>query len=268
MNNLSEKLEKLRRIRLFVLDMDGTITIDNTAIGGAVQFCEAVKNKGASVAYFTNNASKSPSDYVKKLKRIGFPVSRENMITSGDVTINYLNTFHKGEPVYLVGTPELERSFLSAGIKLSDNAEIVVSSFDTTLTYKKLEHACSLIRNGALFYSTHPDVNCPTTGGFIPDSGAICAAIELSTGVKPRFFGKPYKESADMLCRISGLEPSEIAFVGDRLYTDIAFGKRAGFLSVLVLTGETSLCMLEGAPDEQTPDLVFDGIYDILEFLN
>ena len=84
MNNLSEKLEKLRRIRLFVLDMDGTITIDNTAIGGAVEFCEAVKNKGASVAYFTNNASKSPSDYVQKLKRIGFPVSRENMITSGD----------------------------------------------------------------------------------------------------------------------------------------------------------------------------------------
>ena len=71
-----------------------------------------------------------------------------------------------------------------------------------------------------------------------------------------------------MLCRISGLEISEIAFVGDRLYTDIAFGKRAGFLSVLVLTGETSLRMLEGAPDEQTPDLVFDGIYDILEFLN
>ena len=141
MNNLSEKLEKLRRIRLFVLDMDGTITIDNTAIGGAVEFCEAVKNKGASVAYFTNNASKSPSDYVKKLKSIGFPVSRENMITSGDVTINYLNTFHKGEPVYLVGTPELERSFLSAGIKLSDNAGIVVSSFDTTLTFSSNGHS-------------------------------------------------------------------------------------------------------------------------------
>ena len=119
-----------------------------------------------------NNASKSPSDYVQKLKRIGFSrFERKYDYFRRCHHKLFKHVFTRGEPVYLVGTPELECSFLSAGIKLCDDAGIVVSSFDTTLTYKKLEHACSLIRNGALFYSTHPDVNCPTTGGFIPDSG-------------------------------------------------------------------------------------------------
>ena len=67
-----------------------------------------------------------------------------------------------------------------------DDAKIVVVSFDLTLTYAKLEHACNLIRNGAEFLSTHEDVNCPTADGFIPDSGAICALISLSTGKTPR----------------------------------------------------------------------------------
>ena len=257
--NSPEMLERLKKIKLFVLDMDGTIYLDSTPLEGAIDFCKKLEERGKLV-YFTNNASKNPEDYVKKLTAIGFPAARKNIVTSGDVTADYLNTFHKGEPVYLVGTPALEESFKKAGIALSDDAKIVVVSFDLTLTYAKLEHACTLIRSGALFYSTHPDINCPTATGFIPDSGAICEAVALSTGVRPRYFGKPNAETADMLCRMSGLEKSEIAMVGDRLYTDIALGKKNGLLSILVMTGETTPEMLKTAPPDQTPDLIFDGI--------
>ena len=264
--NREEMLERLKKIKLFVLDMDGTIYLDSTPLPGAIDFCREM-NARRRLVYFTNNASKSPQDYVEKLTRIGFPATRENIVTSGDVTIDYLNTFHKGEPVYLVGTPTLEESFIKGGIPLKNDANIVVVSFDTTLTYEKLEHACTLIRRGAHFYSTHPDVNCPTADGFIPDSGAICAAVTLSTGVRPRFFGKPNAETADMLCRVSGLRREEIAMVGDRLYTDIALGKKNGLLSVLVMTGETTPDMLAKAAGDEVPDLVFDNIHDILAFL-
>lgn len=255
-------LERLKKIKLFVLDMDGTIYLDSTPLDGAIDFCKKLDSCG-KLAYFTNNASKNPEDYVTKLNKIGFPAKRKNVITSGDVTADFLNTYHKGEPVYLVGTPALEDSFRKAGIVLSEEAGIVVVSFDLTLTYAKLEHACTLIRSGARFYSTHPDINCPTATGFIPDSGAICAAISLSTGAEPRFFGKPNAETAEMLCRSSGLDKSEIAMVGDRLYTDITLGKKNGLLSILIMTGETTPDMVLNAKSDETPDLIFDGIKDI-----
>lgn len=264
--NTENALEKLKNARLFVLDMDGTIYLDSTPLRGAISFCEyLVREK--DLVYFTNNASKNPDDYVKKLAAIGFPSSRERIVTSGDVTTAFLNKHHPGEPVYLVGTPALEEQFRAAGIVLSRDAGIVVVSFDLTLTYDKLEHACTLIRGGAKFYSTHPDINCPTATGFIPDSGAICEAVALSTGVRPRYFGKPNAETAEMLCDRSGLEPSRIAVVGDRLYTDIALGVKNGLVSALVMSGETTEEMLRAAKADERPTLVFDGVYQIEEFL-
>ena len=264
--NPAQALERLRNIKLFALDMDGTIYLDSTPLAGAVEFCREIE-KRRSLVYFTNNASKNPDDYVEKLTRIGFPASRKTIVTSGDVTIDFLKTFHPGEPVYLVGTPALEASFRDAGIVLADDAAIVVVSFDTTLTYAKLERACTLIRAGAKFYSTHPDVNCPTAAGFIPDSGAICAAIALSTGVEPQYFGKPNAETAEMLCRTSGFDRSEIAMVGDRLYTDIALGRKNGLLSILVMTGETTPEMLAAASGDEAPELVFGRVADILDYI-
>lgn len=161
--------------------------------------------------------------------------------------------------------PFLEASFREKGIPLTDGSEadIVVSSFDTTLTYEKLEKACTLIRNGAKFYSTHPDFNCPTETGFIPDSGAICALITASTGKQPRYFGKPHKETAEMLSRRFGIPAEKTAVVGDRLYTDIALGRNNGLTSILVLTGETKR---EDVNESNAPDFIFDSIGEISRF--
>lgn len=259
--------EAISDIELFVLDMDGTIYLGDNVIYGAREFCKRIIDSGRKMIYFTNNASKAPEDYVNKLNRLGFPCERKNVVTSGDVTAAYLNKYHKGESVYLVGTENLEKSFRNAGIPLSDDAGIVVVSFDLTLTYEKLERACTLIRNGAVFYSTHPDINCPTPDGFIPDSGAICGAVTLSTGVEPKYFGKPYAETAQMIELISGIERSRTAMVGDRLYTDIALGKKNGLCAVLVMSGETTQEMLDRANPEEQPDLKFDSVAQITPYL-
>lgn len=113
-------------------------------------------------------------------------------MTSGDVTIRYLQTHYPDKTVYLVGTPPLVESFQEAGIHLvNEKPDIVVIGFDTTLTYEKLSNACTFIREGALFLATHLDINCPTETGFIPDCGSFCAAISLSTGKQPKYLGKP-----------------------------------------------------------------------------
>ncbi|HAN21369.1 MAG: HAD family hydrolase [Clostridiales bacterium GWF2_36_10] len=260
---LINKEERLRNTELFVLDMDGTIYLGERVFPDAVEFIKKAKAANKKIIYFTNNASKNTEIYYDKLIKMGFSAERSEILSSGDVTARYLKKHHPGEPVYLVGTPALEQSFATYGIEISEKAKIVVSSFDTTLTYKKLEVACDLIRNGAIFYSTHPDFNCPTENGFIPDSGAICALITASTGKVPKYFGKPYKETADLISELSGIPFNKTAIVGDRLYTDIALGKNNGILSILVLTGETKL---EDINDKNAPDFCLQKISEIIPF--
>ncbi len=250
--------------KLYVFDMDGTIYLGENAFPFAVSYIKKLRRQGRRVLFFTNNASKSPEFYIKRLTRMGFEPRQDELLTSGDVTVRFLKEKRAGKSVYLLGTQLLKQSFADAGIILSDNADIVVSSFDTELTYEKLERACTLIRGGAEYLCTHPDFNCPTETGFIPDSGAIAAAITASTGVKPRFFGKPYADTAETIFSYTGIEAKDACIFGDRLYTDIALGKNSGMTAVLVLSGETKKSELDGLSPEQMPDIVLDSIKDLL----
>ena len=185
-------------------------------------------------------------------------------MTSGDVTLEFLKRFRPGKSVYLVATAELVEEYREKGIHLVDGsaetANIVITSFDTSLTYQKLDDACRLIRGGAEYLSTHPDMNCPTETGFIPDTGAIAALVTASTGKTPTYFGKPYRETVDMICEATGYDRSEMCIFGDRLYTDIAIGRRHGVTAILVLTGETTMTDVESAAPADRPDFIFPSL--------
>lgn len=254
--------------KLYIFDMDGTIYLGGQVFDCAVKFINYLRSSGKRVLFFTNNASHSPDFYLEKLTRLGFAPSTDEILTSGNVTIEFLNRYRAGKSVYLVGTPELEEQFRQAGIMLADesaNADIVVTSFDTTLTYAKLDAACRMIRGGAEYFSTHPDFNCPTETGFIPDSGAIAAFVTASTGVKPTYFGKPYVETIEMISEVTGFERSEMCVFGDRLYTDIALGKKHGVTSVLVLSGETQIADVEKADECDRPDYVYADLGAVMD---
>lgn len=263
---MKDKLRMLEEVKLFVLDMDGTFYLGDKIIEGSLEFLETVKNTGRDYIFFTNNSSKIPSVYVEKLAKMNCHVTEKDVMTSGDVTIEYLNTHYKGHPVYLVGTPVLEQSFRDGGVNLvSEAPELVVVAFDTTLTYEKLERACTFIREGATFLATHLDINCPTEDGFIPDCGSMCALISLSTGKEPKYLGKPFEETVEMLLHKTGYKREEIAFVGDRLYTDVATGVNNGAKGFLVLTGETKISDVENS--EVQPHGIFFSLKDIADHL-
>ena len=263
---MDKRLELLQNTELFVLDMDGTFYLGEGILPGALDFLEAVKEAGKDYLFFTNNSSKAPEDYIRKLAGMDCRITRDKIMTSGDVTIRYLNTHHAGKTVYLVGTPALEKSFREGGVPLTtDMPDIVVVGFDTTLTYEKLERACTYIRQGALFLATHLDINCPVEGGFIPDCGAFCAAISLSTGVSPKYLGKPFGETVEMVLDKTGGKKAHTAFVGDRLYTDVATGVKNGAMGLLVLTGETKL--EDVAASDVQPDGIYQGLKEMGELL-
>lgn len=263
---MTENLNMLRAKQLFVLDMDGTFYLGDRLIKGSLGFLDKLKATGREFLFFTNNSSKNSAFYKKKLAGMGCFVDENTVVTSGDVTIKYLNENYPGAGVYLVGTELLEESFIKSGIRLTENKpDIVVLGFDTTLTYEKMTKACTFIRNGALFLATHLDLNCPTEDGFIPDCGAMCAMVEASTGIKPRYLGKPFRETVDMIKLITGKDYEELAFVGDRLYTDIATGVKNGITGILVLTGETEMKDIEKS--DVKPDFIFESLAALGEAL-
>ncbi len=243
MSFVNPDISVLKDKELFIFDMDGTIYLGSKVFDFAVSFINRLRSNGKRVLFFTNNASHSAPFYMNKLSAMGFSPKPDEIMTSGDVTKVFLKRMRKGKSVYLVGTDELVEDFYNSGVRLFSgdvpNVDIVVTSFDTELTYEKLSNACRFIRNGAEYVSTHPDLNCPTEDGFIPDSGAIAAFVTASTGKTPTYFGKPYAETLDMICEASGISKEKMCIFGDRLYTDIALGSKNGVTSVLVLTGET-----------------------------
>ncbi len=257
----------LKEKELYIFDMDGTIYLDDDVFPFAVRFIKNLRAEKKKILFFTNNASHSHDFYIKKLTRLGFSPTENEIMTSGDVTAEFLLRHRKGRTVYLMGTEDLAASFQNRGIRLLDGneekADIVITSFDTGLTYQKMMNACRLIRGGAEYLSTHPDFNCPTKSGPIPDSGAISAFVTASTGVAPTYFGKPYPQTVEMICEATGISKEKMCIFGDRLYTDIAVGKRHGITAILVYSGETTPQDVETAAVEDRPDFIFNSLDDV-----
>ena len=269
MTHQNPPIDILKDKELYVFDMDGTIYLGSIVFDFAIRFIENLRAAGKRVLFFTNNASRSTSVYLDKLTRLGFSPTPAEIMSSADVTAAYLHTYHKDQSVYLIGTRQLESQFREAGIRLAtgkeDRVDVVVSSFDTELTYEKLDDGCRLIRGGATYLCTHPDFNCPTETGFMPDSGAIAALITASTGVTPRYLGKPYPEVVDMIQRVTGIPREKTCIFGDRLYTDIALGAKNGVTSILVLTGEGTYEEAMDLPEGEKPAFIFPSLREVDE---
>lgn len=257
----------IQNIKNFALDMDGTIYLGDQWIEGAKEFLEKLKASGRRFVFLTNNSSKNPQVYVEKLKKMGFEASLDQIITSGQATIAYLKKEYPGKRVFLLGNELLTAEFEEAGICLDQQTpELVVTGFDTSLDYQKMCRVCDFVRAGLPYLATHPDYNCPTETGFIPDAGAIHAFIHASSFRYPdRVIGKPEGDIIDYLMERVGGEREQTAMVGDRLYTDIAAGRKNGLKSILVLSGEGTL--EEAAEAEAGPHLIFTSVKELIRFL-
>jgi NagD protein len=261
-------IDKLKEIKCFVLDLDGTFYLGGRLLPGALEFIGRLESTGRRFVFLTNNSSKSAAEYVEKLAEMGLAVAESQLVTSGGATVDYLRRRHAGKSAFLLGTPALRAEFSAAGITLEDNApDLAVTAFDTTLDYEKLCRLCGFVRAGLPYIATHPDYNCPTESGPIPDIGAIHAFVNASTGRMPDvIIGKPSREIIDFACEKAGARPEETAVIGDRLYTDIACAKNVpGLTGILVLTGETKLEELKSSPIR--PDMVFGSLGEMVPLL-
>jgi len=257
----------LEQIECFVFDMDGTINLGNTLIHGALELIRLLQEQRIKFFFFTNNSSKSPAEYVKKLTRLGFSgITQDHVITSGNVMAGYLHTRFPRPHIYLAGTPFLAEQLREKGIVLlpedARTADAVVVGFDTTFSYEKAVTACRLIAAGVPFLATNIDRVCPLEGGaFLPDCGSICRMLEHATGVPPKFVGKPFSETVEYILATAGTAAEKTALVGDRLYTDIATAVNGGVVGIAVLSGEISEADIDVS--DIRPDYILNSVKDL-----
>ncbi|NUM55167.1 MAG: HAD-IIA family hydrolase [Candidatus Hydrogenedentes bacterium] len=252
----------MKRLRYFLLDLDGTIYLGKNPLPGAAEFIRFLVESGRPHLFFTNNSSRSAREYAEKLTTMGIPSTPDDVLSSGEATARYLLSETPHRRLFVVGTPSFELELRQAGFELADsNPDAVVLGFDNTLTYAKLERACLLLRQGLPFYATNPDKVCPTEYGYIPDCGSIAALLHEAAQRTPEFIGKPNPAMVRMGMAKIGATPGATAMVGDRLYTDMQMAYNAGTTSILVLSGETARKDLDGAG--RTPDFVFESVQEL-----
>lgn len=254
------------KTKYFIIDMDGTFYLGNHLIDGADTFIEKLTASGRDFRFFTNNSSNNVEVCCKKLANMGFPVAEDKIIISSHVTAAYLNREHSGQRIYLLGNERLTGDLLEKGINLVEDApDVIVLGFDTTLTYEKISKAANWIAQGVTYIATHPDLNCPMAEGFMPDTGSMIEMFAASTGKRPKVMGKPMEETVNYVTELLGCERDEIAFVGDRLATDIAIGANHGIPSALVLSGVTTLEEYEAGDIKAT--VVVDDLAALSRYL-
>src|SRR5262245_12133545 len=164
------KTDLLSQVRCFLLDMDGTFYLGEQLLEGALQFIDVLKQQGREFLFLTNNSSKDSGQYVEKITRLGLPVSREKILTSGEATAMHIQQLEPGPRNYLIGPTALENESTARASDLTDETpNFAVLGFHTTLTYHKWRKLCRLLRAGVPYRATHPDFNCPTEPGFMPD---------------------------------------------------------------------------------------------------
>lgn len=253
--------------RLFLLDIDGTICRGDALIPGAGDFLRAIRRSGGQFVFITNNSTRSTQDYIRFFRTLGVESTQDNYLTAAYATIRHLKEHYAGQHIYALATDSFVKECRQNGLHITTDPHdkaitCVLVSYDNALTYEKIKDVCLLLTTRPVDYiATNPDLVCPVDFGYLPDCGAICNMIETATHRRPKFLGKPEPAMVEYALHNTGCTKEQALVVGDRLYTDIACGVRAGVDTALVLTGEATMADVKAG--QEKPDFIFSSVAEL-----
>ncbi|MFA9560042.1 TIGR01457 family HAD-type hydrolase [Evansella sp. AB-rgal1] len=225
----------------YLIDLDGTMYRGEEKIEAASRFVKKLAEKQIPYLFVTNNSSRTPEQVADKLNSMDIPCGSDHVFTTSIATANYIEQKHGVASVYMIGEEGLSTALESKGMKLvEEDANVVVMGLDRELTYEKLAKACLLVRFGATLLSTNGDVAIPTERGLLPGNGSLTSVVEVSTGVKATYMGKPEAIIVDQALEVLGTALEKTVMVGDNYNTDILSGINAGMDTIIVHTGVTT----------------------------
>jgi len=256
----------LKGLNGIIIDIDGTVCRGDQPIPGVSDAINCLQSQGIDTYFVTNNASKSRQHHAQKLKRAGINAEAESIITSGWIAIEFLKSRFYGKSIFLIGEGPFKKDIVSNDLPLTIDpleAEILLVGLDTSFNYPKLSDALQALSNGATYIATNTDASRPSADRRVPSTGALLAAINTASGTEPDYItGKPSLIAIETCIEVLGIDdPSKWCVVGDRLETDVTFGKEAGMFSMLVLTGVHSRKSIDETGIK--PDYVLNSLSEI-----
>ena len=234
-------IEHLLARKGFICDMDGVLYHGNKLLPGTTQFVNWLQAEQKRFLFLTNSSERSPRELRQKLKRLGLDVGEEHFYTSALATAEFLASQHPNGSAFVIGEAGLTNALYDAGFAMNDvNPDYVVVGESRDYTYDRICHAVRLVLKGAKLIGTNPDLTGPVEGGLVPATGSLLAPIELATGHKAYYVGKPNPLIMRHALKKIGCQCEDSVIIGDRMDTDIIAGIESEIETVLVLTGVTS----------------------------
>ena len=248
----------------FICDMDGVIYHGDRILDGVLDFVNWMIDNGKKFVFLTNSPEKTPQELSMKLERMGLNVTPDHFYTSAMATAAFLGSQTPGCTAYVIGEAALTKALYDHNIYMNDvNPDYVVVGETRTYSFEKIEKAIELVNKGAKLIGTNPDITGPTTTGIMPATGALISPIEIATGKKAYFVGKPNPLMLRHGLKKIDCHSGEIAFIGDRMDTDIIAGIESNVDTILVLSGVTAINDIDKFP--YRPKFVLNGVGDILK---
>ena len=242
--------------------MDGVIYHGNQILPGVAEFIDWLHRKNKEYLFLTNNSGYTPRELHQKLSRMGLDVPEERFYTSALATAAFLKNQAPGCSVYAIGEAGLLNALYDAGITMNDvNPDYVVIGEGKAYSLDTLTRATNLVLRGAKLIGANTDVSGPIENGISPACGALVAPIELATGKKAYFCGKPNPLMMRTGLRMLGCHSEEAVIVGDRMDTDVIAGLESGADTVLVLSGVSDRATIQTYAYQ--PTMILDGVGDI-----
>jgi 4-nitrophenyl phosphatase len=256
----------LKDIKYIFIDIDGVLYRGNHPIRGAREFIDYLIEQNIKFICVTNNSSKSPADYSRKLKNMNINIQENEIINSGVATVEFLKETYLKEnynlSAYVVGGDGLISLIQNAGIKIEEkNPDFVIVGWDIAFTYEKMKKASLAIQKGAIYMGTNPDLTYPSNEGILPGCGAILASITAASGVEPIIIGKPKTLIMEIATKRILAKKENSIMIGDRIDTDVLAGKNFGIQTALVLSGVVDTLEVSKSPIK--PDYVFKDLMDL-----
>ena len=256
-----------RRITSWLMDMDGVLVHEESAIPGAAEFLAALRERGIPFLVLTNNSIYTRRDLAARLRTSGLDVPETAIWTSALATARFLEDQRPGGSAFVIGEAGLTTALHESGYTLTErDADYVVLGETRTYSFERLTRAIRLIGEGARFIATNPDATGPHPDGPLPATGSVAALISRATGVEPYFVGKPNPLMMRSALNAIEAHSEETAMIGDRMDTDIISGLEAGLETILVLTGSTAREEAERFPFR--PSRIVDSVGDLLTALD
>ena len=255
-------LEKLRARKGFICDMDGVIYLGSPLLPGVREFVSWLNENDKQFLFLTNSSERSPKELQQKLQRMGLDIGEEHFYTSALATAAFLKKQAPGCTAFVIGAPGLLNALYDVGVTMNDvDPDYVIVGETASYNYEVITKAVRLVLNGARLIATNSDLTGPTEFGIAPACRSLVAPIELATGKKAYFMGKPNPLMMRTGLRMLGCHSGEAVMIGDRMDTDVISGMESGMATVLVLSGVSTRATLDEFA--YRPSVVLDGVGDI-----